>query len=232
MLFLKLQINFIKGHNLYSINLYTTYHSQDEEIIKLSSQYNCPLIGGTCIEILLNYFGIQHDRKRSDNDIDFLDLNPTDTKKLIAHLKKMGFKLYNGNVADAMISYEKPGITVDILLDRNGVSRNNEIFRTHLVCNRDFLLVNECGMLFSKLNRIIDLQEGIADNPNQIYTSAAEKIEHDLRDIKLLNLIKASKKSYSEIRTLIEEFVPKIYKEDDYGNDVEVSQIRYFNLIK
>ena len=74
-------------------------------------------------------------------------------------------------------------------------------------------MVNECGMLFSKLNRIIDLQDGIIDNPNHINTSAAEKIAHDLRDIKLLNLIKASKKSYSEFRLLIEEFVPKIYQE-------------------
>ncbi len=182
---------------------------------------------------MLNYYGIKQDRKRSDNDIDFLDLDPKDTKKLIAHLKKMGFKLYNGdNATDAMITYEKPNITVDILLDRNGFSGNTEIYKNHTLKIDGLLLVNECGMLFSKLNRIIDLQDGIIDNPNHINTSAAEKIAHDLRDIKLLNLIKASKKSYSEFRLLIEEFVPKIYKEDDDGNEVEISQSRYFNLVK
>ena len=221
----------------------------------MSSQYYCPIIGGTGLEILLNYYQIQHQRIRSDNDIDFLDLNPTQTKKLIAHLKKMGFKLYNGdNVADAMVTYQKANITVDILLDRNGFSGNHEIYKNHTVTIDDILLINECGMLFSKLTRIIDLQAGITAtsdfyNPalSDFYnpkancwgfaipvpiSPAAQKIQHDMQDIKLLNLIKAAKKSHPEIRQLIEENVTKIYKEDENGEEVEISQTKYFSLIK
>ncbi len=131
-----------------------------------------------------------------------------------------------------MKTYMMDSITVDILLDKYGYSGNSEISRQHLIEIEGILMTNESAMTLGKLTRIIDLQNGIASHPLKIHSSAAEKILHDLRDLQWLKLIKERRKSQGEIREMIELFIPKIYEEDEDGNEIEVSQVRYFNLIK
>lgn len=48
------------------------YSDLDDLVIAKASELGLPLIGGTALELLSNYYNVQGVRKRSDNDLDFL----------------------------------------------------------------------------------------------------------------------------------------------------------------
>lgn len=52
--------------------LFENYTTVDEPIVRLVSNYQLYLIGGTAIDMLCRHYGISNNRSRSNNDIDFL----------------------------------------------------------------------------------------------------------------------------------------------------------------
>lgn len=54
---------------------YTKYSDVDELVINKASEMGMPLIGGTALEVLGNYYHRSGFRKRSFNDLDFLGTN-------------------------------------------------------------------------------------------------------------------------------------------------------------
>lgn len=52
--------------------LFSVYSKLDEEVLKICIAHHCFLIGGTTLEILMNYNNLKFSRKRSDNDFDFV----------------------------------------------------------------------------------------------------------------------------------------------------------------
>ncbi len=209
--------------------LFTNYHPLDATIISLSSEFGCPIIGGTGLEVLLNHYGAVHRRVRSDNDIDFLDVDHDGTARLMKRLRKLGFDSGRCSADDAMVTFSRPGIEVDILLDGGGVAPNADVFGSHLAKVGQLLILNECGMLFSKCTRVIDLQNGLDSGfgGNTATSSAAAKIKHDLGDMALLKLLMAQRNSYAEYRSLVEAFAPPSLSFD--GDEPEPSP--YFTLL-
>jgi hypothetical protein len=210
--------------------LFTTYHPLDATIIGLSSEFGCPIIGGTGLEVLLNHYGVVHGRVRSDNDIDFLDLDAKGTGRLMRRLERLGLRRCGGHSGDALLTYAKDGIEVDILMDGGGVASSADVLGGHLVQVGQILVLNECGMLFSKLTRVIDLQNGLASGVDGGSSSAAAKIQHDLGDVALLKQLMARRKSYAEYRALVEEFAPPSLMAD--GDCDENKPSPYFTLLQ
>lgn len=48
------------------------YSDLDDKVINKASELGFPLIGGTALEILADYYKVDGVRKRSDNDLDFI----------------------------------------------------------------------------------------------------------------------------------------------------------------
>lgn len=133
--------------------LFENYTTVDEPIVKLASSYQLYLIGGTAIDMLCRNYGINNNRNRSNNDIDFLSF-ATNLIKTQEYVNKLMY-LYNFKKdieSSCMITMNNSnvGVDVDILIDYDS---NNLEYGTMV---NGILVMSPCYMVYSKLDRYLN----------------------------------------------------------------------------
>ena len=63
------------------------YSDMDDLVINKATEIGLPLIGGTALEVLSNYYKVPGVRKRSDNDLDFLATDAGDIEEFSQWLR-------------------------------------------------------------------------------------------------------------------------------------------------
>lgn len=133
--------------------LFENYTTVDEPIVRLASNYQLYLIGGTAIDMLCRNYGISNNRSRSNNDIDFLSF-ATNLPKTQEYVNKLMY-LYNFKKdieSNYMITMNNSniGVDVDILIDYD--SSNLEYGMTV----NGILVMSPCYMVYNKLDRYLN----------------------------------------------------------------------------
>ena len=168
--------------------LFSIYHNLDKEIIREASKNDLYLIGGTAIEIWLNYLAIKGWRKRSNNDLDFLinKASSDDLYEFEDFLEDKGFER-----VDHLSFKLKNKIKIDFLDYKQTSLRDDE----YLLKSNMFRMINSIKLMSpvflftSKLSRAVYL---IDSKIKDIKGKA--RLNRDLRDLKdLLKIIKKLK---------------------------------------
>lgn len=169
--------------------LFENYTTVDEPIVRLASNYQLYLIGGTAIDMLCRHYGISNNRNRSNNDIDFLSF-ATNLSKTQEYANKL-MHLYNFR-KDIESSYmitmnnSNVGVDVDILIDYD--SSNLEYGMTA----NGILVMSPCYMVYSKLDRYLN-------------SINEERRKIDIADIETLLKImdKIGESEFSKLETMV-----------------------------
>lgn len=169
--------------------LFENYTTVDEPIVRLASNYQLYLIGGTAIDMLCRHYGISNNRNRSNNDIDFLSF-ATNLSKTQECVNKL-MHLYNFR-KDIESSYmitmnnSNVGVDVDILIDYD--SSNLEYGMTV----NGILVMSPCYMVYNKLDRYLN-------------STNEERKKVDIADIETLLKImdKIGESEFSKLETMI-----------------------------
>lgn len=133
--------------------LFENYTTVDEPIVRLASNYQLYLIGGTAIDMLCRHYGVSNNRSRSNNDIDFLSF-ATNRPKTREYVHKLMYQ--HGFTKDIDSDYmitafnNDVGVDVDILIDYG--SNNLEYGMTV----NGILVMSPCYMVYSKLDRYLN----------------------------------------------------------------------------
>lgn len=128
--------------------LFENYTTVDEPIVRLASNYQLYLIGGTAIDMLCRHYGINNNRNRSNNDIDFLSfaVNLPRTQEYVEELMyQYGFT--KGIDLKYMITAVNNTVKV---IDYD--SNNPEYGMTV----NGILVMSPCYMVYSKLDRYLN----------------------------------------------------------------------------
>ena len=169
--------------------LFENYTTVDEPIVRLASNYQLYLIGGTAIDMLCRHYGISNNRNRSNNDIDFLSF-ATNLSKTQEYVNKL-MHLYNFR-KDIESSYmitmnnSNVGVDVDILIDYD--SSNLEYGTTV----NGTLVMSPCYMVYNKLDRYLN-------------STNEERKKIDIADIETLLKImdKIGESEFSKLESII-----------------------------
>lgn len=170
--------------------LFENYTTIDEPIVRLASNYQLYLIGGTAIDMLCRHYGISNNnRNRSNNDIDFLSfaVNLSRTQEYVEELMyQYGFT--KGIDSKYMITAvnNTVKVDVDILIDYD--SNNSEYGMTV----NGILVMSPCYMVYSKLDRYLN-------------SINEERRKIDIADIETLLKImdKIGESEFSRLETMI-----------------------------
>jgi hypothetical protein len=98
--------------------LFTKYSDLDDKVIKIASNLDFYLIGGTALEIWMNQYHLKFNRDRSNNDLDFTCSPLTEIKNinsLRSELKQLGIKSQVDSIG--YYRFDHNLIQVDILTD-------------------------------------------------------------------------------------------------------------------
>lgn len=169
--------------------LFENYTTVDEPIIRLASNYQLYLIGGTAIDMLCRNYGISNNRNRSNNDIDFLSF-ATNLSKTQEYVNKLMY-LYNFR-KDIESSYmitainDNVGVDVDILIDYDS---SNLEYSTMV---NGILAMSPCYMVYNKLDRYLN-------------STNEERKKIDIADIETLLKImdKIGESEFSKLESII-----------------------------
>lgn len=169
--------------------LFENYTTVDEPIVRLASNYQLYLIGGTAIDMLCRHYDISNNRNRSNNDIDFLSF-ATNLSKTQEYVNKL-MHLYNFR-KDIESSYmitmnnSNVGVDVDILIDYD--SNNLE----YGITVNGILVMSPCYMVYSKLDRYLN-------------STNEERRKIDIADIETLLKImdKIGESEFSKLESII-----------------------------
>lgn len=169
--------------------LFENYTTVDEPIVRLASNYQLYLIGGTAIDMLCRHYSINNNRNRSNNDIDFLSF-ATNLSKTQEYVNKL-MHLYNFR-KDIESSYmitmnnSNVGVDVDILIDYD--SSNLEYSTTV----NGILVMSPCYMVYNKLDRYLN-------------STNEERKKIDIADIETLLKImdKIGESEFSKLESII-----------------------------
>lgn len=169
--------------------LFESYTSIDETIVRLASNHKLYLIGGTAIDMLCRHYGINNNRNRSNNDIDFLSF-ATNLSQTQEYVKKLVYQ-YNFKKdidSEYMITAKNDilGADVDILIDYE----NNNIQYGMTV--NDVLVMSPAYMTYTKLDRYLS-------------SSNEERRRIDIADIETLLKImdKIGETEFSSLESII-----------------------------
>ena len=169
--------------------LFESYTSIDETIVRLASNHKLYLIGGTAIDMLCRHYGINNNRNRSNNDIDFLSF-ATNLSQTQEYVKKLVYQ-YNFKKdidSEYMITTKNDnlGVDVDILIDYE----NNNIQYGMIV--NDVLVMSPAYMVYTKLDRYIN-------------SSNEERRRIDIADVETLLKImdKIGETEFSSLESII-----------------------------
>lgn len=169
--------------------VFENYTTVDEPIVRLASNYQLYLIGGTAIDMLCRHYGISNNRNRSNNDIDFLSF-AANLLKTQEYANKL-MHLYNFR-KDIESSYmitmnnSNVGADVDILIDYD--SSNLEYGMTV----NGILVMSPCYMVYNKLDRYLN-------------STNEERKKIDIADIETLLKImdKIGESEFSKLESII-----------------------------
>ena len=169
--------------------LFESYTSIDETIVRLASNRKLYLTGGTAIDMLCRHYGINNNRNRSNNDIDFLSF-ATNLSQTQEYVKKLVYQ-YNFKKdidSEYMITTKNDnlGVDVDILIDYE----NNNIQYGMIV--NDVLVMSPAYMVYTKLDRYIN-------------SSNEERRRIDIADVETLLKImdKIGETEFSSLESII-----------------------------
>lgn len=124
-----------------STELFSIYSDFDRSVIKEAGKYNMYLIGGTAIEVWLNYLNIKGWRKRSDNDLDFLAVNSNNSNKTWIQFNEWTER---NRITDK--------VKIDTLVERN-------VPKEFLIKIKDIKVLHPIWMFKSKLIRMSGLSK-------------------------------------------------------------------------
>lgn len=169
--------------------LFENYTTVDESIVRLASNYQLHLIGGTAIDMLCRYYGISNNRSRSNNDIDFLSfaVNLSQTREYVEEIMyQYGFTKDIDSKYMITAVNNTVRTNVDILIDYN--SNSPEYGMTV----NGILVMSPCYMVYSKLDRYLN-------------SINEERRKIDIADIETLLKImdKIGESEFSRLETMI-----------------------------
>lgn len=174
--------------------LFESYTELDKPIVRIASNFQLYLIGGTAIDMLCNYYNIDNNRNRSNNDIDFLSFatNKSKTKDFVNQLMiSYNFKVDIESNYMITLANNNRGIDVDILIDYD----NND----HQYCMtvNNVLVMSPCYLIYNKIDRYLS-------------TTNEERKKIDIADIETLLKIadKIGESEFSKLESLI-HFSPR-----------------------
>jgi hypothetical protein len=158
--------------------LFSVYSPLDEEVLKICNAHHCFLIGGTALEILMNFNHLKFNRKRSENDFDFV-MRISNSP----HLKMIDMELYKlrdfTKTGDdrIMVNFNSDLVDVDILITAEKIDQQD------ILTIGDYKIMSPVWMFVSKFSRYISIDA----------FKQQEKFERDQKDLfDLLNLINLS----------------------------------------
>lgn len=169
--------------------LFENYTTVDEPIVRLASNYQLYLIGGTAIDMLCRHYGIKNNRNRSNNDIDFLSF-ATNRPKTQEYVHKLMYQ--HGFTKDIDSDYmitafnNDVGVDVDILIDYD-----NSNLEYGMTIN-GILVMSPCYMVYNKLDRYLS-------------STNEERRRIDIADIETLLKImdKIGESEFSKLESII-----------------------------
>ena len=148
--------------------LFEVYTVLDESIVKIASSYNLYLRGDTAIDALCRHYGVNNDRHRSNNFIDFLsfDINLEQVQEYVDKLTRQ-YNFEKDIDEDCMITMSNnDGVNINIAIDDD---QNN--IRYSMTVN-GILVMSPSYMLYNKLDRYlnsIDAERRSIDAPYKDY---------------------------------------------------------------
>lgn len=169
--------------------LFESYTELDKPIVRTASNFQLYLIGGTAIDMLCNYYCVDNNRNRSNNDIDFLSF-ATDIFKTkdFVHQLVISYDFKIDIESDYMITLvnNNRGIDVDILID-HGTKDSRYCMTVNNV-----LVMSPCYIIYNKLDRYLS-------------TTNEERKKIDIADIETLLKIadKIGESEFSKLESLI-----------------------------
>lgn len=169
--------------------LFESYTSIDETVVRSASNHKLYLIGGTAIDMLCRHYGINNNRNRSNNDIDFLSFatNLSQTQEYVKELVyRYNFKKDIDSEYMITAKNDNLGVDVDILIDYE----NNNIQYGMTV--NDVLVMSPAYMTYTKLDRYLS-------------SSNEERRRIDIADIETLLKImdKIGETEFSSLESII-----------------------------
>ena len=169
--------------------LFESYTSIDETVVRSASNHKLYLIGGTAIDMLCRHYGINNNRNRSNNDIDFLSFatNLSQTQEYVKELVyRYNFKKDIDSEYMITAKNDNLGVDVDILIDYE----NNNIQYGMTV--NDVLVMSPAYMVYTKLDRYLS-------------SSNEERRRIDIADIEALLKImdKIGETEFSSLESII-----------------------------
>ena len=169
--------------------LFESYTNLDEAIVFMAARYQLYLIGGTAIDLYCRRYGVQNNRHRSKNDIDFLSFSSSSaqTQEYIRKLvEQYWFK--TEIESDYMISLTNHNleIDVDILIDYDQSSMQ------YCTTVSGIAVMSPSYMAYNKLDRYF-------------HSSNESRKQTDLEDIRTLLLImdKIGESEFSSLEDMI-----------------------------
>jgi len=156
--------------------LFTVYSDLDEEVLKICNSHHCFLIGGTALEILMNFNNLKFNRKRSDNDFDFVMRisNSPHIKMIDQDLCHLSDFTKTGDDR-IMVNFNSDLVEVDILVTAEKIDQQD------ILTIGDYKIMSPVWMFASKFSRYIFIDP----------LKQQEKFERDRNDLfDLLSLIK------------------------------------------
>ena len=138
--------------------LFESYTNLDEAIVFMAARHQLYLIGGTAIDLYCRRYGVQNNRHRSKNDIDFLSFAPNSAQTQEYVRKLLEQYWFKTEIeSDYMISLTNHNleIDVDILIDYDqsntqycttvsGIAVMSPSYMTYNKLDRYFRSSNEC----------------------------------------------------------------------------------------
>lgn len=140
------------------------YSDLDESVIEKASSLGMPLIGGTALELIANFYNASGVRKRSNNDLDFL----SKSRKEIGELRKWLRENIDPDKVQVDVYTEAPSNYRDYIINIDGV-----------------LVMSPIYILWSKLQRWSDKDQQDIKWILSISDLTDDEISQGLDDLKL-----------------------------------------------
>ena len=164
--------------------LFEVYTVLDESIVKIASSYNLYLRGDTAIDVLCHHYGVNNDRHRCNNNIDFLslDVNLRQVQEYVDKLTRQ-YNFEKDIDEDCMITMSNnDGVNINIAIDDD---QNN--IRYSMAIN-GILVMSPSYMLYNKLDRYLNSVDAERRNIDTHYIETLLKIMDKIGESEFSNL--------------------------------------------
>lgn len=164
--------------------LFEIYTILDESIVKIASSYSLYLRGDIAIDVLCRHYGVNNDRHRSNNNIDFLsfDINLEQVQEYVNKLTNQ-YNFEKDIDEDCMITMSNSdGVNINIAIDDD---QNN--IRYSMTIN-GILVMSPSYMLYNKLDRYLNSIDAERRNIDAPYIETLLKIMDKIGESEFSNL--------------------------------------------